>query len=148
MTYTLKVARIQSKYYVRKFFKYWSGWVPSLLFLLSFALFSIVFFPALANRLANRLSHHPEQLTLSGQVFASASSAHAQPFSLATDARLEIGGFSTTTDAIGTYELRFWTPQRDNITVVLRFGNSTTIETLSLPSTGNRWIRNWVVSEE
>ena len=115
---------------------------------MSSVLFSIAFIPAIGQRLAHRLTSQPEQITLTGHVFVrSDNDPDNTPISV-NAARIEIGGFSTTTDATGAYELQFWTPQRQYITIVFRIGSVTTIKTLNLPSTGNQWIRNWVFEKE
>ena len=146
MTYGPKIGRILFKYYLREAAKRLFGWLPFVLFLASFGLFATVFIPAIGQRLAHRLADQPEQFTLSGRVLFDATDATDTAPVLATDARIEIGGFTTTTDATGSYQLQFWTPQRQSVTVVLRFRGTTTIKTLRLPTIGNRSTRNWVLT--
>ena len=148
MTYTCKAARIRLRYWLQEANKRFFGWLPLVLFLVSFLLFAIVFFPAIVHRLADRLTHQPEQFTLAGRVFVSSPDAAATPPALAKDVRIEIGGFATTTDAAGAYRLEFWTPQRRDITVVLRLGDTTSIRMLRLPSTGDQWTRNWILEDQ
>ena len=148
MTYSFKAARILSRYHLKEGTKRFFGWLPFVLFLTSFGLFATIFFPAIGHRLANHLTHQPEEFTLSGQVLIRANDAPATPPTAANGARVEIGGFATTTDSAGSYRVQFWTPQRDSVTVVLRFRNTITIEMLQLPSTGNHWTRDWVLEDQ
>ena len=147
MQYRFKAARIRTRYYLMDLAKHVLGPLPSVLFLLSFLLFAITIFPTTAQRLADRFANQPEQLTLSGRVYIRSATIEKNPSTPADSTRVEIGGFSTTTDATGSYHLSFWTSQRDNIAVVLRLGRITTVERLNLPSTGNHWTRNWVLTE-
>ena len=145
MTYRLKAGWILFKYYLREATKRLFGGLPFVLFLASFGLFATVFIPAIGQRLAHRLGDQPEKFTLSGRVLIDGADATDTVSTLATDAQIEIGGFITTTDAAGTYQLQFWTPQRRRVTVVIRSRGTTTVKTLTLPTTGNHWTRNWLL---
>ena len=147
MTHTCKAARIRLRYYLQEANKRFFGWLPLVLFLVSFVLFAIVFFPAIVHRLADRLTDQPEEFTLVGRVFVSSPDAPGTPAAPAKDVRIEIGGFATITDAAGAYRLAFWTPQRGSVTVVLRLGDTTSIRMLRLPSTGDQWTRNWTLED-
>ena len=147
MTHKCKAACIRLWYYLHEANKRFFGWLPLALFLFSFVLFAIVFFPAIVHRLADGLAHQPEQFTLVGRVFVSSHDASGTPPAAAKDVRIEIGGFATATDPAGAYRLEFWTPQRDSVTVVLRSGDKTSIRMLRLPSTGDQWTRNWVLED-
>ena len=148
MDHNLKAALLLSKYYLRQVSKRTIGLVPFLLFLVSFCLFLVAFLPSIGQRLASNLARPPARITLTGQVFVERSGDQENALTSAEAAQVEIGAFTTTTDASGSYQLEFLTPRRDDIPVVIRFQGATTVERLNLPSTGGEWTRNWVLHEE
>ena len=148
MTYKFKTARMRSRYYLQEVSKRFFGWLPFVLFLVSFGLFATVFFPAIGHRLAHRLSTQPERFILTGRVSIVTNDTSDTPAEPANEVRIEIGGFFAATDPAGAYRLQFWSPQRHRVTVVLRFRDTITIRTLRLPSTGHEWTRNWVLEDK
>ena len=148
MKYRFKAAYIRSRYFFYETRKRFSGWIPVMLFLVSFALFALVYFPSLSSRITGRLSHGLERLTVSGHVYVQSSDADEPPLTPVDGARIEIGGFFATTDSGGEYFLDFWTIRRGDIAVIVRVGDNVILEVLQVPSTGHHWLQDWVLREE
>jgi hypothetical protein len=103
-------------------------WVAFVLFLVSALLFLAVLVPAALHRLPVA-AMWPQVLVLKGSVSRFAGGEHeSEPLSAAI---IEIGGYRTSTDANGSFDLRFSSQTLVDIPVIIRFDEGLFVRSVS-----------------
>jgi hypothetical protein len=122
---TLQARRMLIKYYTRQVLGRLPGAVPIIIFCLSFFIFAALFVPPVGrwvreSPLSRRAEH---RLCVRGvttrMVTMPAGSVAEEPVGGTV---VEVGGFRTTADSAGRYELLFLSESRTGIPVVFRLG--------------------------
>lgn len=120
------------KYYFRYFLRKFS--ISLFLFLISLVLFAFVFFPSLGQtiRQSNLISNRPIELKIEGVVYKINETGNKEFIS---GVLIETGGYKTTSDINGYYELSFNTVNLTDIPVIYSYQENEIIKRYSFDKT-------------
>jgi hypothetical protein len=143
----VKAVTMLARYYLRSVAKRTLGAVPAFIFLVSLALFIAVLVPKFRDRLRESQPGSDGLLTL--QIVGSVFEETRGPDGTATiapvsGAAVEIGGYGTTSDPSGAYELKFGSPTLRAIPIVFRWGNHEVIERVDFPAGGGEIEKDFI----
>jgi hypothetical protein len=124
------------KYYLRSISKRTLGLIPFLIFLLALLLFAVILLPSFGQRLreSSLLSFGQLTLRVAGTVSKKTKNASGvmsvRPVSGVV---IESGGFRTTSNFAGAYELKFRSQQTQDIALIVRYDRREIIDRISFP---------------
>lgn len=125
------------KYHFMEAAKRFPGKAAFFVFLVAALVFCTIFIPRVrrAVRACAYLPKGQQQVCLRGQVYrrvwCSEGGVRSEP---AAGTIVEAGGFRSTSNAAGTYELSFPSETRDSVPIVYRCGNQEMLRRVSFPS--------------
>lgn len=102
-----------------------------ILFFIAIFLFGLIMVPNAAHRLPLPSEKFPYVFDLHGSIEYVQNASDPTSFQSARNAKLEVGGYTTFTDAQGQFSLRFVSLSRDDIPVIITWNNRNSIERLA-----------------
>ncbi len=147
----IKKRIILSKYYFRAISKWFFSSLAMILFLFSAVLFIWNFFPNFINRIEySWLTNFVVwDLELEGKLYRQVDSDDSQkllqPISYA---RIEIGGFQTTTDLNGYFSLKFKTQKKTDIPITIYRNSIYSLFTITYPENEKKIYEDIILENE
>lgn len=129
-----KKYKILSIYYTRSFFKRFMGGISLLLFFISAVLFLAILLPSFRQHIhdSKLISSAPYELHITGRIFEQAKGSSGEiiirPL---TGATIESGGFNTTSDLTGSYNLEFISRRLEDVPLIFRHGDREAVKRIN-----------------
>jgi hypothetical protein len=127
---SIKKYKVLLAYHLRGFWRRIPLGLPFILFFISLFLFLLVLIPNFAYRFPI-IGDWPRKLELCGTVLVKESNACHNSAIAAMEATIEIGGYKSTTNEEGKFQISFLSKSCDDIPIIIQWQGNIAIERVS-----------------